>query len=279
MRKVNKRRMLLATLLVLAMLLCSFPVISAEAMNAGISAEEITAETIPAPEETAGSEEEPALEAAPEAESETESEAEPAVEPETELEVEPAVEPETEPEVEPVVEPEIEPEVEPTSEPEDAAETESAEAPEAAEDPADEPEEEIKPEREEEPVQESAEEALEEELEEAPEDNLCEIDDDDAGYISDELLEMYNNLAEEQKAEFTGKVDIELKDSKIAFGQDVTLIAKVFGAETLNYRLIWEANDGDERGWYTVGAGTEYTFLLTRANAEREYRVVLFAVG
>ena len=52
----------------------------------------------------------------------------------------------------------------------------------------------------------------------------------------------------------------------------------MFGAETLNYRLIWEANDGDGCGWYTVGAGTEYTFLLTRANAGREYRVALFSV-
>jgi hypothetical protein len=52
----------------------------------------------------------------------------------------------------------------------------------------------------------------------------------------------------------------------------------VFGAEALNYRLIWEANDGDGCGWYTVGTGTEYTFLLTRANAGREYRVALFSV-
>jgi len=39
---------------------------------------------------------------------------------------------------------------------------------------------------------------------------------------------------------------------------------------------VWEANDGDGRGWYTVGSGTEYTFTLTRENADREYRVSLF---
>ena len=253
MRKVNKIRMLLATLLVLAML-CSFPVISAEAMNAEKPAEEMSAETILVPEETAGSETEPA----PETESETAFEAEPAVEPETE------------------------PEAEPASEPEGAAEAEPAAAPEATEAPADMPEEEMKPETAEEPAQENAEEELEEEMEEEPaeaqEDNLCEIDDDDAGYISDELLEMYNHLAANEKAAFTGNVNIELKDSEIAFGQDVTLVAKVSGAETLNYCMIWEANDGDERGWYTIGTGDEYTFLLTRANAGREYRVVLFSV-
>ena len=261
MRKVNKIRMLLATLLVLAML-CSFPVISAEAMNAEKPAEEMSAETILVPEETAGSETEPA----PETESETAFESEPAVEPETEPEAEPAVEPETEPEAEPA------------SEPEGAAEAEPAAAPEATEAPADTPKEEMKPETAEEPAQENAEEELEEEMEEAQEDNLCEIDDDDAGYISDELLEMYNHLAANEKAAFTGNVNIELKDSEIVFGQDVTLVAKVSGAETLNYCMIWEANDGDERGWYTIGTGDEYTFLLTRANAGREYRVVLFSV-
>lgn len=257
MRKVNKIRMLLATLLVLAML-CSFPVISAEAMNAEIPAEEITVESSLVPEEAAESDQEPAPE--------TETEAEPEAEPE----VKPAVEPETEPTAEPETEPTAEPEAEPANGPE--TEPEIIPKPEA------EPEEEIKPEREEEPVQEDADEEPDEEPEDEPEDSLYEIDDDDAGYISDELLEMYNNLAEDQKAEFTGNVDIELKNSEIAFGQDVTLVAKVSGAETLNYCMIWEANDGDERGWYTIGTGDEYTFLLTRANAGREYRVVLFSV-
>ena len=37
-------------------------------------------------------------------------------------------------------------------------------------------------------------------------------------------------------------------------------------------------NDGDERGWYTIGSGLEYTFTVTPENIERGYRVVLFAV-
>ena len=31
----------------------------------------------------------------------------------------------------------------------------------------------------------------------------------------------------------------------------------------LSYRLVWEANDEDERGWYTVGSGMEYSFVVT----------------
>jgi len=69
-----------------------------------------------------------------------------------------------------------------------------------------------------------------------------------------------------------------MKDGEIAYGRDITLVARVSGAETLSYRLSWEANDGDDRGWYTVGSGTEYTFTLTPENAGREYRVSVFTV-
>ena len=61
----------------------------------------------------------------------------------------------------------------------------------------------------------------------------------------------------------------------------VVLNAKVREA-SLSYRLVWEANDHDERGWFTVGSGDEYSYTLTRDNAEREanreYRVVMFTV-
>ena len=77
---------------------------------------------------------------------------------------------------------------------------------------------------------------------------------------------------------FTGSVDIEMKEGEIAFGRDVTLVAKVSGAGALNYSLVWEANDGDGSGWHAIGSGSDYTFLLTRSNADREYRVLLFTV-
>ena len=313
MRKVNKRKAFLAELLALTMLLCSFHVITAEAMDTDFVPAEETVTTELVPEETAGIDQEPAPaeepaeepeeepEAGQEPEPETEPEEEPAEKPEDGREAEPAEEPaekpedgqesepETEPEEEPEEEPEAgqepEPEINPESESEseskpegDTAEDEPAAAPESPEAPADQPEEEPDPDKEEDPVQEDAEDEPEEESADESEDDLYEFDDDDAGYVSDELLEMYNSLAEEQKAEFTGTVDIELKDVEIAFGRNVTLIARVIGADTLNYRLIWEANDGNDHGWYVVGAGSEYTFLLTRENAEREYRVLLFAV-
>ncbi len=46
----------------------------------------------------------------------------------------------------------------------------------------------------------------------------------------------------------------------------------------ISYRLVWEANDKDERGWYTIASGPEYTFTVMPENIEREYRVVIFAV-
>ena len=46
----------------------------------------------------------------------------------------------------------------------------------------------------------------------------------------------------------------------------------------LDYRLVWEANNGDTSGWYTVGIGEEYRFFLDKDNVERDYRVVVFAV-
>ena len=43
--------------------------------------------------------------------------------------------------------------------------------------------------------------------------------------------------------EFNGSVDIELKSGEICYDRDVTLVARVSGAD-MDYRLVWEANDG-----------------------------------
>ncbi len=233
MRKEFKGRVLLSVLMVLAMLLCSFPVTYAEETDAEIPAEEMTAEVFPAAEEKAVSVQEPAPKPEPVSES--------VFVPET------CAEPAS-----------------PVMEDKPAAEPESAWIPEEKQ------AEEFNPGNEKKLVQEAA--------EKDPESNLCVIDDDDAGFISSELLGRYNSLGEDQKARFTGSVDIEMKEGEIAFGRDVTLVAKVSGAGALNYSLVWEANDGDGSGWHAVGAGSEYTFLLTRGNADREYRVLLFTV-
>ena len=95
--------------------------------------------------------------------------------------------------------------------------------------------------------------------------------------MSDELLEQFNNPETFENMEFNGTADIVLKESKIFIGQPVTLQAKISEVE-MSYRIVWEANDGDSRGWYTIAGGPEYTFTVTEDILDREYRVVLFAV-
>ena len=111
--------------------------------------------------------------------------------------------------------------------------------------------------------------------EETSEDTFFEFDDGDCGSVSDELLEIFNNPDAYEKAEFDGSVEIELKNGEICYDRDVTLVARVSGAD-MDYYLVWEANDGD--GWYAIASGEEYTFLLTPDIANREYRVVLFKI-
>ena len=113
--------------------------------------------------------------------------------------------------------------------------------------------------------------------EEISDDDLFEFEDDDAGSVSDELLNQFNNPETYERVEFNGTADIEIKDDEIYYDRDVTLVAQVSGVE-MSYRLVWEANDGDERGWYTIASGPDYTFTVTRDIVDREYRVVLFAV-
>ncbi len=105
-----------------------------------------------------------------------------------------------------------------------------------------------------------------------------EFSDGDAGYISEELLEQFNNPANYEQVEFSGSADIELKNKgEIHYGDEIVLQAKVRDTD-LSYRLVWEANDSDDRGWYTIGRGEEFSYTLSEENVDREYRVVLFTV-
>ena len=320
MRKEKKISMLLAALLALVMLLCSFPVYAEDA-NTEIPAEEITQETIageeseavetaevlpekkpaaetpeavpaeePAMPETpvAASAEEPA---APETPEVTQAE-EPAM-PET-PEAAPAEEPaapET-PEAAPAEEPaapetpEAAPAEEPTAPetPEAAPAEEPAvpETPEAA--PAEEPAGPENPEAapaEEPTVPENPEMDPEEKPENSgAQDDYVWIDDNDPGSVTPELLDLFNNPDAYRKVEFTGTVEIEIKDGiTLAYDQEVTLVARVSGTESLDYLMVWEASDDEGITWHTVGSGEEYTFVLTRENVNRAYRVVLYAAN
>ena len=95
--------------------------------------------------------------------------------------------------------------------------------------------------------------------------------------LSEELLEQFNNPDTYECFEFSGTADIELKQRSYAYGDKVTLVAKVRDVN-MSYRLVWEATDDDERGWYTISTGSEYSFVVTPENIDRGYRVILFAV-
>ena len=262
MRKMNKGKKLPAMLIALAILLCSFPAVFAEevtipAEEAAVEVQQIPAEAEP---EVIGIPEE-----APAAEPEVVEipEEEPATEPEVE-EI-PEEEPAAEPEVAEISEEEPESELEVEEIPEEEPETE----PEVAEIPEEEPAEAPEDEWNDEPEAES--------VREDESEDLIEIEDDDAGSVSEERLAEFNNPETYEAAGFSGSVEIEMKSSEIRCGGDVTLAAKVSGVD-MNHRLVWEGNDGDGRGWFTVGSGPEYTFTLTRDIVNREYRVSLYTV-
>ncbi len=105
-----------------------------------------------------------------------------------------------------------------------------------------------------------------------------EFDDDDHGYVASELLKPFDELASDQddldSNPFTGYATIEMKQDFVSFGDKITLKVKVEEANKA-YRVIWQANDGDERGWYEIGKGEEYEFILTEDIVDRNYRVVL----
>ena len=92
------------------------------------------------------------------------------------------------------------------------------------------------------------------------------------------MLEQFNNPELYEEVEFSGSADIKLGNIEMLhFGDEVTLIAQVSNAD-VSYRIVWEANDGDKRGWFSVGSGEEYKYTLEQDNLDREYRVVLFTV-
>ena len=211
-------------------------------------------ETAPqAMEEAAPAVTEPEEEIAPQ----TVEEAAPAVtEPEEEIApqtVEEAAPVVTEAEEETV--PEIESEPEPVAEPEDHQEDVQ---PEAADDEwMDDDEETVDPEEAEE---------------------LAIIEDDDAGTVSEEILEPFNNPELYEQEAFVGTAEIRLmNEGMLSYGDEIILKADVRDVN-VSYRLVWEANDNDGHGWFTVGSGEEYRFILARENAAREYRVEIFAV-
>lgn len=261
MRLTNIGKKLVMTLLVAALLFSLFPAVYAE--EAGTeeligyvtSAEEGDPEDVTNPE--------------PESEPDPEPTAEPTAEPTPEPTAEPTPALTPEPTPEPTPAPTPEPTPEPTPAP--TAEPTRAPTPEPTQEPT------PRPEPEWDPAVESGSDAPETDEPEDDGGELYEFDDDDAGSVSDELLDQFNNPETFNRLEFNGTADIELKEQSFSYGQEVTLQAKVKGVD-ITYRLVWEANDGDERGWYTIASGTEYSFEVKPEIIERQYRVILFAV-
>ena len=110
------------------------------------------------------------------------------------------------------------------------------------------------------------------------EEELTVIDDDDAGSVSNEILDPFNNPDLYEKQEFLGTAEIRLVNKgKLGYGDEIILKADVRNMN-VSYRLVLEANDNDGAGWCAVGSGEEYRFILNRENAGREYRIVVYAV-
>ncbi len=219
----------------------------------------------------------PEPEITPEPEPEVTPEPEITPEPEPEVTPEPEITPEPEPEVTP--EPEITPEPEPevTPEPEPEATPEPAPEPTNASDSiGGEPAPELDaPEDEEEDDWEND---WDDEWEEYDEDELVIMDDWDFGSVSEEMLEQFSYSNDYEQMEFNGTAEIEMmNEGMLGFGDEILLEARVHDAN-LSYRLIWEANDKDDRGWYTVASGEKYSYTLTADNYTREFRVVLYSV-
>ncbi len=114
--------------------------------------------------------------------------------------------------------------------------------------------------------------------EDSDDDDTIILDDWDAGVVSNELLERFNSISNYEQMEFNGTAEIELRnEGMLRYGDEIKLEAKVQDVN-LSYRLIWEANDNDDRGWYTIASGERYSYTLTADNLDREYRVVLFSL-
>ena len=110
------------------------------------------------------------------------------------------------------------------------------------------------------------------------EEDLTVIEDDDAGSVSEEILEPFNNPELYEQEAFVSTAEIRLmNEGMLNYGDEIILKADVRDVN-MSYRLVWEANDNDGHGWFTVGSGEEYRFILDPENAAREYRVEIFAV-
>jgi len=214
--------------------------------------------------EFAATEPEPAEETAPTAEAAPAAEPEAAEETAAEAAPEPATEPET------AEETVAEATTEPAAEPETDEETVAEAAPETEAGPAAE--------------QDSSEETTEtedeyEDFADFPVTDFEEFEDGDGGYVTPEMLESFDAIANAERIPFSGSAEIQLKNSgTIRPGDRVTLQA-VLRNVNMDCRIVWEANDSDERGWFEVGNGTEYSYTLTAENMTREYRVVLFTAN
>ena len=108
-------------------------------------------------------------------------------------------------------------------------------------------------------------------------EDLAVIEDDDAGSVSEEILEPFNNPELYEQEAFISTAEIRLmNEGMLNYGDEIILKADVRDVN-MSYRLVWEANDNDGHGWFTVGSGDEYRFILDPENAAREYRVEIFA--
>ena len=110
-----------------------------------------------------------------------------------------------------------------------------------------------------------------------PADEGIPADSEDTGYAPEEIPEPAGDPAPEEQPGFSGTAEIKLMNTgDLNYGDEIILKAVVRDANTA-YRVIWEANAGDSRGWFAVGSGEEYRFILDGETAQRGYRVVLVA--
>lgn len=109
-------------------------------------------------------------------------------------------------------------------------------------------------------------------------EDLIMIGDVDAGHVSEALTEPFNHPDHNDRPALTGTAEIRLmNEGTLNYGDRIILKAEVRDVNT-DYHLVWEANDHDDYGWFTVGSGDEYSFVLNKNNVGREYRVTVIAV-
>ena len=228
--------------------------------------EEAAAPAEPVPPAEAEVPAEPVAPAEPEVPAEPAAPTEPAAPAEPEVPMEPAAPAEPEVPAEPAVPTEPVAPVEPIApakpaEPAPPAETET-------------PAETVNPAKAAETVVPAAEEAATPEAEEG----LVVIGNDDTGNVAEELPEPVNNPETYEVSDFVGTAEIRLmNEGMLNWGDEIILKADVRDTN-LSYRLVWEARDNNDRGWYTIGSGDEYRYILEPENATREYRIFLYDI-